>query len=529
MVRHMIVGTAGHVDHGKSALVQALTGQDPDRLPEEKERGLTIDLGFAWCDLPGEEESLRLGFVDVPGHERFVAHMVSGVVGMDLVLFVVAADEGLMPQSYEHLEILRILGVRRGIPVITKCDRADPASVDALVENIQEVIKDTFLLRAPVVRTSAVTGEGIAELKEILGRMALESIEDRAAEERAGGSARLPVDRVFTKPGFGTVVTGTLISGVIGSDSELVIYPGERACRLRAMQSYGQEVEQAVAGQRLALNLAKVSTDEVVRGDVIAAAGGMRPVSYLNVSLELSRYSQREITSGMRVHLLIGTAHVLARLYLFRDDERLAQLRLESPVAAMAGDRFILRFYSPLETIGGGRVLETAERKCRMSDARVLARLQAIERGEEPPAEEKKTETPAPANKELPQELKPCADWLMDIHRQAGTALISVHTLTSGEERFEADKIQRALRLLEKRGQLVRVDEAHDTTPQTAAHVEQLVREHFAKQKELTLSGLRDKLGTNRTSARAFFAYLDRRKITAQTGGAAARTAGRLA
>lgn len=544
MVRHVIVGTAGHVDHGKSALVTALTGQDPDRLPEEKRRGLTIEPGYAWCDLESEdsEDTLRLGFVDVPGHERFIDHMVSGVTGMDLVLFTVAADEGMMPQSFEHLEIMRILGVRRGIVVVTKCDRSLQASVDALITDIQRHTKGTFLERADIIQTSARTGEGIEDLKRHLARLAAEPAAERTGPEKAvSGPARLPVDRVFSLPGFGTIVTGTLISGTIGKDSRLTVYPKGMPCRLRSMQSYGQEEREASAGQRVALNLAKISVEQVTRGDVIATEGSLTPSGFLHVSLQPSRYDHREIGNGMRVHLLIGTAHVLARLYLFRDDTSLAELRLESPVAVAAGDRFILRFYSPLETIGGGTVLETVSERCRMSDRRVLARLQALARGEEPPAETDNratilTETEHPG--EIPAAFIKCTEWLTQLMERAGCRLISVNTLTAEQhndldekdqrqaEHFGAEKILRSLRLAERSGKLVRLDEAHYTTGETADGVKRLVKEHFSTQEELTLSQLRDILDTNRTSARAFFAYLDRRKITVQTGGAAVRSPG---
>lgn len=547
MVRHVIVGTAGHVDHGKSALVTALTGQDPDRLPEEKRRGLTIELGYAWCDLKNEEQgdTLRIGFVDVPGHERFIDHMVSGVTGMDMVLFAVAADEGLMPQSFEHLDIMQILGVRRGIVVLTKCDRSLKASIDALITDIQQNTKGTFLEDAAIIQTSARTGEGIEELRRRLSHMAAESAAQRrgspASEEEEYAPARMPVDRVFSLPGFGTIVTGTLISGMIGEDSRLAVYPEGRSCRLRSIQSYGQEEKTASAGQRVALNLARLSTDQVERGDVIATEGSLIPGMILNVSLQLSRCGHRKIESGMRVHLLIGTAHVLARLYLFRDDPGLAQLRLEGPVAVLAGDRFILRYYSPLETIGGGTVLEAGAERCRMSDRRVLARLQALARGEAPPVEPdsgSEDETEAESAREIPPAYEKCARWLVHLMEEGGYSLISVNSLTDDQsaaldaqdrrqaQRYGSDKIRRSLRLLEKSGQLVRLDETHYTGAETAARVTEMVRGHFREQPELTLSRLRDMLGTNRTSARAFFAYLDRSKITKQTGGAAVRSPG---
>ena len=546
MVRHVIVGTAGHVDHGKSELVRALTGQDPDRLPEEKRRGLTIELGFAWCDLEQADtgDTVRVGFVDVPGHEKFIDHMVSGVTGMDMVLFVVAADEGMMPQSFEHLEIMQILGVKQGIVVVTKSDRSSQASIDALITDIRTHTKGTFLERADIIRTSARTGEGIEDLRRLLSQKAAE-MTDRAGSDMPGGAdsepARLPVDRVFSLQGFGTVVTGTLISGTIRSDSRLAVYPEGRPCRLRSMQSYGQEETAASAGQRVALNLARISTDRVERGNVIATEDSLTPGVFLNVSLQLSRYYHRKIESGMRVHLLVGTAHVIARLYLFRDDEHLAQLRLESPVAVMAGDRFILRFFSPLETIGGGTVLEAAADRCRMSDRRMLVRLQALARGEEPPREHitaDRAETETNEGRDIPPEYEKCVEWLAQMMKRAGCSLISANTLTTGQsasldmedqrlaDRYGEDKIRRSLRLAERSGRLIRLDEAHYTTAETADGVKRLVNEHFKQHEELTLSQLRDMLETNRTSARAFFAYLDRMQLTCQTGGASVRSPG---
>ena len=334
-MNHIIIGTAGHIDHGKTALVKALTGQDADRLPEEKERGITIDLGYAWRDLG----TIRAGFIDVPGHEKLIANMVSGVTGMDMVLFTVAADEGMKPQSFEHLDIMDILGVRRGIVVITKADLADNDRIDIVREQIRQETVHTFLENAPVISTSIKTSEGIGELRQALQEMAEDIVHKRCKDTdqdgfvQEHGFPRLPVDRVFTLKGFGTVVTGTLISGYLNKDSKLAIYPRELPCKIRSIQSYGQDVAKAQAGQRCALNLPGIKTDQVSRGDVIAPPGALHATLIMNVKLQVTKRFSRELENGMRAHLLIGTRRVLCRIYRF--DDCYAQLRLEEPVCVL--------------------------------------------------------------------------------------------------------------------------------------------------------------------------------------------------
>ncbi len=353
--RHAVVGTAGHIDHGKSALVRALTGVDPDRLEEEKRRGMTIDLGFAHFDLPS---GLRVGLVDVPGHERLIKNMLAGAAGIDLVLLVVAADEGVMPQTREHLDILRFLQVRRGVVVLNKIDLATDAEWLALVrEEIGELCAGTFLAGAPIVPVSARTGAGIPGLVEAIDR-ALREIPPRDAD----APARLPVDRSFTMPGFGTVVTGTLWSGRIRAGDVLELLPSGREVRVRQVQSHGAAVEEACAGQRVALNLAGVAKEEVIRGHVLAAPGTLRPSRVVDVRLRLLPGAPPLPHHG-RIRLYAGADEVIGRVRLLDRDrllpgqEAVAQLRLERPTVVARGDPFVLRRYSPMATIGGGDVL----------------------------------------------------------------------------------------------------------------------------------------------------------------------------
>ena len=525
---HVIIGTAGHIDHGKTALVKALTGQDADRLPEEKERGITIDLGYAWCDLG----HIRAGFVDVPGHEKLIANMVSGVVGMDMVLFTVAADEGMMPQSFEHLDIMDILGVKRGIVVITKADLADHDRIEMVKEQIKRETGHTFLENAPILVTSIKTSEGIDELKQVLQNMAEEVAQKRCEDAdqdvfvQNHGFPRLPVDRVFTLKGFGTIVTGTLISGHLNKDSKLAIYPKGSPCKIRGIQSYGQDVAEVQAGQRCALNIPGIKTDQVSRGDVIAPPDSLQAAGIMNVRLQVTERFSRGLENGMRAHLLIGTRRVLCRIYRF--DDNYAQLRLEEPVCALPDDRFILRFYSPVETIGGGIVIEADARKARMSDKRALARikhLEAVIKGltQEPFADDVQKERPqkksAPAP--IPDHLKKTADFLFKQFEEAGFRFVSVNALDLTHLNTDEQRVSQTLKILERRGDIIRLDETHYTTAKIAERAQKTVVKYFDDHDELTTASLRDLLGTNRTSARVLLEYLDRKKVTKKKGGAA--------
>ena len=354
-MRSFVVGTAGHIDHGKSALVLALTGTDPDRLKEEKERGITIDLGFAHTDLGG---GVVASFIDVPGHERFVRNMLAGAHGTDAVMLVVAADESVMPQTREHFHICRLLGIPRGLVALTKCDLAD-AEMQALAEmEVKELVAGSFLEDAAVVRVSARTGDGLDEIRRGLREMAL-----RAGERPADGLLRLPVDRVFTLRGFGTVVTGTLVSGRLHAGEEVEVLPSGRRVRVRGLQVHGEPVESVAAGSRAAVNLASVEVDELSRGDVLARPGTVASSSILDVELTLLP-GQKPLKDHTRVRVHVASAERLARVRLLATvrlapgETARAQLRLERPAAAGRGDRLIVRSYSPATTIAGAVVVD---------------------------------------------------------------------------------------------------------------------------------------------------------------------------
>jgi len=378
-MKHLILGTAGHIDHGKTSLVKALTGIDTDRLKEEKARGITIELGFAHLELPGE---LRFGIVDVPGHERFVRTMVAGVGGMDLVLLVIAADEGVMPQTREHLEICQLLGVKRGMVVLTKRDLVDPDWLDLVAEEVREYLAGSFLEGAPVVPVSSRSGEGIAELKGELARLAGE-----IEQKRVDAPFRLPVDRVFTVTGFGTVVTGTLLSGGISLGDEVELLPSGLPCRVRGVQSFGAKAERGNAGERLAVNLQGVDHAEVARGDVVTPKGLYRPTSAVDVRLNYLASSQKELRHRSSVRLHSATYEVPAKVILFDRDtlspgeSAYAQLKLASPVLLLPGDPFVLRTYSPQATLGGGTVLDPAPPRRRRRSSEALELLEAAESG----------------------------------------------------------------------------------------------------------------------------------------------------
>ncbi|HBT48140.1 MAG TPA: selenocysteine-specific translation elongation factor [Peptococcaceae bacterium] len=370
---YVVVGTAGHVDHGKTELVKALTGVDTDRLKEEKERGISIELGFAPLRLP---DGRQLGLVDVPGHERFIRQMLAGVAGIDLVLLVVAADEGVMPQTREHLAIIDLLRVPRGILVVTKIDLVEEEWLALVEEEVREAVKGTALEGAPLVKVSAVTGRGIEELRELLARET-----SRIPPRPASGRVRLPIDRVFSLSGFGTIVTGTLWSGTVHIGSEVEIQPEGIRSRARSLQVHGRPVGQARAGQRVAVNLTGVDVEEIHRGSVLVEPGWWRPARRLDVSLKLLPEAL-PLKHRQRVRFYLGTTEALGRVALLdRDDldpgqQAFAQLILEKPVVAAARDRFILRTYSPLETIGGGEVISVNPPRRRRFREEVIQTLQ---------------------------------------------------------------------------------------------------------------------------------------------------------
>ena len=378
-MKHVIIGTAGHVDHGKTLLVKALTGIDTDRLVEEKKRGITIELGFAHLDF---DDGTQAGIVDVPGHEKFIKNMLAGAGGIDLAMLVVAADEGFMPQTVEHLGILSLLGIQDGLVVITKCDMADPEWVEMVKEDVRTHVEGTFLEGKPVFTVSAYTGQGISEL-----RQALKELVQKAAEKNMRTPFRLPIDRVFSVDGFGTVVTGTLIEGSVSNGDMAEILPGGVQARVRNLQVHDRDVETAYAGQRVAINLAGVKKADLGRGDVIARPGSVRTSLMLDARLQNLKNSQRTILSGSQVHLYHGSAVRLCKVVLLDRDALqpgescYAQLRLTEEIAAKRGDRFVIRFYSPLETIGGGVVLDDLPRRHKRGDQAVLEALAIRESG----------------------------------------------------------------------------------------------------------------------------------------------------
>ncbi len=365
-MKPVIVGTAGHIDHGKTALVRALTGIDTDRLAEEKRRGITIDLGFANLELSGQAgEKLRLGFVDVPGHEKFVRNMLAGVGGIDMVLLIVSAEESIKPQTREHFDICRLLGIERGITVLTKSDLVDAETLDVVRMEAREFVKGSFLESGPMVAVSAKTGTGLEEL-----RRAMASVAAEVHAKDAGAPMRLPIDRVFTIKGFGTVVTGTLIAGTVRKEQEVEVHPLGRRTRVRNVQVHGASAESAVAGQRTALNVASFAVEELARGMVLSEAGQFSPARRIDVRLELLR-GVAPLKDRARVHFHAHSAETVATVSLFAtlaDGEKrsqleggaqaYAQLRLANPLLLLPGDRFIVRQFSPLVTIGGGVVLD---------------------------------------------------------------------------------------------------------------------------------------------------------------------------
>ena len=381
LMKAVIVGTAGHIDHGKSALVRALTGTDPDRLEEEKRRGITIDIGFANLDLTGASgEAIRVGFVDVPGHERFVRNMLAGIGGIDLVLLVIAADEAIKPQTREHFDICRLLAVQRGITVLTKSDLVDAETLQVVTMEVAEFLKGSFLdpATSPIVAVSSRTGAGLDTLRSELARIA----EEIPAKD-SSAAFRLPIDRVFTMKGFGTVVTGTLISGTVHKDAELEVHPTGKRLRVRGVQVHGAAAEQAIAGQRTALNLAGVETSELARGMMLTAPQMFRPVTRVGVSIDLLR-SAKVLRDRARVHFHAFTAETIAEVSLLGAKQvqpsgsALAELKLDSPLLLLPGDRFIIRQFSPVVTIGGGRVLDAVRPAKRGKADERLAFLQAV-------------------------------------------------------------------------------------------------------------------------------------------------------
>ncbi len=378
-MKHFVLGTAGHVDHGKTALIKALTGTDTDRLKEEKERGITIELGFASLQLPSGQ---TLGIVDVPGHEKFIKHMVSGAAGIDLVMMIIAADEGIMPQTKEHLNICSLLGIRTGLVALTKIDMVENDWLELVKNEIREFLKGTFLEGAPVIPVSALKQKGINELTA-----ALDTAVKNIPEKNDCGIFRLPVDRVFTMKGFGTVVTGTLISDSISVGEDIFILPEEISARIRGIQVHNQATQEATAGQRTAINLQGIEKDSLQRGDVLVRPGTVIPTIRLDVFIEYLKNNAKSLKNRTLVRLHTGTSEIIARVILMEKDELapvengFAQLILEKKDVVVAGDHFVLRSYSPITTIGGGLIIDPLPPKHKRLNKKVIEELNTLLNG----------------------------------------------------------------------------------------------------------------------------------------------------
>ena len=377
--KHVVVGTAGHIDHGKTSLVKALTGIDTDRLPEEKARGITIDLGFAFLEEPG---GLTIEIVDVPGHERFVKNMLAGVGGIDLAMLVIAADEGVMPQTREHLAICSLLHIKAGLIALTKADLVEPDWLELVREDVAGAVRDTFLAGAPILPVSAKTGQGLDDL-----RAALRALADLVPQRGTDQLPRLPIDRVFTVKGFGTVVTGTLAAGALGVDERVEVYPRKTEAKIRGLQTHGHPVTSARAGQRTAVNLQGLERAAIARGDVVGLPGTLVPSLLVDGTLELLKDAPRPLRSRARVRFHVGTSEIMARALLLDRTElepgetSFARLRLEAPLVARPGDRFVVRSYSPVVTIGGGTLLDVDPPRFKRKGPALVAHLTLLQTG----------------------------------------------------------------------------------------------------------------------------------------------------
>jgi len=375
---HVVVGTAGHIDHGKTSLVKALTGTDTDRLPEEKARGITIDLGFAFLEEPG----LTIEIVDVPGHERFVRNMLAGVGGIDLAMLVIAADEGVMPQTREHLAICSLLRIKAGLIALTKADLVEPDWLELVREDVATAARGTFLEGAPIVPVSSKTGQGLPELRAALRALAA-SVPQRGTDELP----RLPIDRVFTVRGFGTVVTGTLTAGTLSADERVEVYPKRAEAKIRGLQAHGHPVASAQAGQRTAINLQGLERTAIDRGDVVGLPGTLVPSTLVDGTLELLPDAPRAVKTRTRVRFHVGTSEIMARALLLDRTElapgetAFARFRLEAPLVARPGDRFVVRSYSPVVTIGGGTLLDVDPPRFKRKGPALVAHLELLQAG----------------------------------------------------------------------------------------------------------------------------------------------------
>lgn len=544
MKRHIIIGTAGHIDHGKTWLVKALTGTDTDRLAEEKKRGITIENGFAFLKLPDGEEA---GIIDVPGHEKFIKNMLAGAGGIHIAMMVIAADEGVMPQTREHLDILSLLGIRRGVVLITK---GDLEWKPGLREEIQTFVAGTFLEKAAVVVTSAVDGRGIEDLRRILWQMCLEETQggDYAQRNASVNSFRLPIDRVFSLKGFGTIVTGTLLDGALDMDSSAMLYPKAQLVKVRGIQVHGQNVSRAFPGQRVAVNLAGIGKEEISRGEILAAADGMESTMMADVKLRLLKSGHRSLKSGARVHLYHGAAELICKVILLdrevmkTGEEAVVQLRMEQQTAMKAGDHFVIRFYSPVETIGGGVVENPnalkrkrrrklgAERRFQTSSDTDLSKEMSGNGAKLVPAQINKTNSIETAgknydlndnninkNKENELESTPIFIKIQNLYLNSGfipPLTDEVKSDFSREKEFSAVFFK-----MVRSGVLVRYDEKHYMHRDIRKKALDMAVTLYKEKGVIKTGEFRDQLGISRKCAITLLEGFDRDRITRMTNG----------
>ena len=521
--RYRIIGTAGHIDHGKTWLVKALTGTDTDRLAEEKRRGITIENGFAFLKFPDGREA---GIIDVPGHERFIKNMLAGAGGMDIAMVVIAVDEGVMPQTREHLAILSLLGIRKGVLVLTKGDLEWKKGLD---QEIREFAEGTFLENADVVVTSAVDGRGIEELRRVLWKLCtagkttenqnLSRNESDSCTGRMGTKAsafRLPIDRVFSLKGFGTVVTGTLLDGSLGLDYDAMLYPRAERIKIRGIQVHGQEVSEAVPGQRVAVNLPGIGKEQISRGEILATAGSMEGTMIADVRLQLLKSGQRSLKSGTRVHLYHGAAELVCKIILFDrvvlkpGEEAIVQLRMEQVTAMKAGDHFVIRFYSPVETIGGGVVLNpngVKRKKRQNADAVVHCACTGKERKK------------AHASGKITEEI--CGNsvflQLQELYLKSGfmpPLTDEVKKVFFGERDFSE-----VFFAMVRDGVLVRFDEKHYMHREIRQKALDMAYLLFEEKGMIQTGKFRDRLGISRKCAIILLEGFDRERITVMENG----------
>lgn len=544
MKRHIIIGTAGHIDHGKTWLVKALTGTDTDRLAEEKKRGITIENGFAFLKLPNGEEA---GIIDVPGHEKFIKNMLAGAGGIHIAMMVIAADEGVMPQTREHLDILSLLGIRRGVVLITK---GDLEWKPGLREEIQMFVAGTFLEKAAVVVTSAVDGRGIEDLRRILWQMCLEETQggDYAQRNASVNSFRLPIDRVFSLKGFGTIVTGTLLDGALDMDSSAMLYPKAQLVKVRGIQVHGQNVSRAFPGQRVAVNLAGIGKEEISRGEILAAADSMESTMMADVKLRLLKSGHRSLKSGARVHLYHGAAELICKVILLdrevmkTGEEAVVQLRMEQQTAMKAGDHFVIRFYSPVETIGGGVVENPnalkrkrrrklgAERRFQTSSDTDLSKEMSGNGAKLVPAQINKTNSIETAgknydlndnninkNKENELESTPIFIKIQNLYLNSGfipPLTDEVKSDFSREKEFSAVFFK-----MVRSGVLVRYDEKHYMHRDIRKKALDMAVTLYKEKGVIKTGEFRDQLGISRKCAITLLEGFDRDRITRMTNG----------